>query len=473
MMRATHGRRWTPGTRESGGPDAARQQIRGQATTRVARLSPEGLLGAVRRGRSALLLGTALQASAVLLLAAPPVRAQPANARPSGGVVSSGSATIGNSATTTTINQTSPRAAINWQTFNVGSQQTVDFVQPSASAVALNRVLSSNPSLIAGHIDANGQIILINQSGVIFTHGAQVNTAGLIVSAAGMSDVNFMAGKLVFDQPGNPNAAVVNRGTLTVRQAGLAALVAPRVANSGVIDATLGHVVLAGAKTATLDLYGDGLLALDVTNAVTQAPTRADGKPVTALVTNTGVIEADGGTVQLTAREADGLVQNLVQAGGRISANSVGSKTGTVVIGGLGGSIVLSGEVTADGTTPGSTGGQVLADASQAVALTGTARVSASGPAGGGTVAIGTTPARAAGGPGTASGLTAQTVQIAQGASIAANATDSGNGGRVTVLSSLSTSMAGSISAKGGPHGGNGGIVEVSGWRAASRHRPR
>ena len=429
-----------------------------------ARLSPEGLLGAVRRGRSALLLGTALQASAVLLLAAPPVRAQPAaNARPSGGVVSSGSATIGNSATTTTINQTSPRASINWQTFNVGSQQTVDFVQPSASAVALNRVLSSNPSLIAGHIDANGQIILINQSGVIFTHGAQVNTAGLIVSAAGMSDVNFMAGKLVFDQPGNPNAAVVNRGTLTVRQAGLAALVAPRVANSGVIDATLGHVVLAGAKTATLDLYGDGLLALDVTNAVTQAPTRADGKPVTALVTNTGVIEADGGTVQLTAREADGLVQNLVQAGGRISANSVGAKTGTVVIGGLGGSIVLSGEVTADGTTPGSTGGQVVADASQAVALTGTARVSASGPAGGGTVAIGTTPARAAGGPGTASGLTAQTVQIAQGASIAANATDSGNGGRVTVLSSLSTSMAGSISAKGGPHGGNGGIVEVSG----------
>ena len=111
--------------------------------------------------------------------------------------------------------------------------------------------------------------------------------------------------------------AVVNQGTITVKQAGLAALVAPQVANSGAITARLGHVVLAGAKTATLDLYGDGLLSLDVTNQVTQAPVGRDGKPVTALVTNSGVILADGGTVQLTARAADGLVQNLVQAGGK------------------------------------------------------------------------------------------------------------------------------------------------------------
>ena len=59
---------------------------------------------------------------------------------------------------------------------------------------------------------------------------------------------------------------------ITVRQAGLAALVAPQVANSGVINARMGHVVLAGAKTATLDLYGDGLLALDVSNQMTKAP---------------------------------------------------------------------------------------------------------------------------------------------------------------------------------------------------------
>src|SRR5580658_1025817 len=415
------------------------------------------------RGRATLLSRTALGTVATLLVATPS-RAQPAaNAHPSGGMVTAGSASIGTSASTTTITQSGQRTAINWQSFDVGAQQTVDFVQPSSSAVALNRVISGNPSQIAGRIDANGQIILINQSGVIFYQGAQVNTAGLIVSAAGMSNVNFMAGKLVFDQAANPNAAVVNQGSITVQQAGLAALVAPQVANSGVITAKLGHVVLAGAKTATLDLYGDGLVSLDMNNQVTQVPTGANGAPATALVTNTGLIEADGGTVQLTAREADGLVQNLVQAGGKISADSVGSKTGMVVLGGLGGSIVLSGVVTADGSAPGSTGGQVQVDANHAVTLAAGSQVSASGPAGGGTVAIGTTLARAKGGPGTTSTLTAQTAQVDQGATLAANATGSGNGGRVTVLSILSTSMSGNIYALGGPQGGNGGFIETSG----------
>ncbi|HET6239756.1 MAG TPA: hypothetical protein VFE41_33085, partial [Acetobacteraceae bacterium] len=102
------------------------------------RQEPASLLGMARCSRSALLLSTALQASALLVFATPG-RAQPApNARPGGGVVTAGSASIGSSASTTTITQSSQRAAINWQSFNVGSRQTVDFVQPSSSAVALN-----------------------------------------------------------------------------------------------------------------------------------------------------------------------------------------------------------------------------------------------------------------------------------------------------------------------------------------------
>ena len=109
-----------------------------------------------------------------------------------------------------------------------------------------------------------------------------------------------------------------------MKQTGLAGLVAPRVQNDGVISAKLGHVVLGGAQTATLDLYGDGLLAIDVTKQVTQAPVDKDGKVVTALVTNTGTVRADGGTVLLTASAVDGVVQTLVTAGGNISAPSVG-----------------------------------------------------------------------------------------------------------------------------------------------------
>jgi filamentous hemagglutinin family protein len=405
-----------------------------------------------------LLLGTALCASATLAFA-PPARAQPApNARPAGGNVVAGAATIGQSSSTTTIDQSTQRAAINWKSFDVGSQQTVQFQQPSSSSVVLNRVVGPNPSQIAGQINANGQVVITNQSGVMFYKGSQVNTAGLMVSAAGIGNANFMAGRMVFDHAPNPNAKVVNQGSITVRDAGLAALVAPQVANSGVINARLGHVILAGARTVTLDLYGDGLMAIDVTGQVVKAPNGA-----TALVTNTGIIRADGGTVQLTARAADGVVQTLVDAGGKVQAATVGDRTGTIVLNGVGGSITVAGQLSATGNAPGSVGGNIAVDPSGNVAIASGARVNASGQAGGGVIAIGTTLARAKGGPGVTPRRTAANVTVAAGATIAANATRKGNGGRVAVLSRSDTVMNGTISARGGPQGGNGGTVETSG----------
>lgn len=421
------------------------------------------LLGVTGRKRSDLLIGTALQTTTLLVLSCP-VWAQPApNAMPTGGSVVAGNAAISQTANATTINQASQRAAINWQSFSVGSQRQVTFAQPSPSAVALNRVTGPDPSQIAGKISANGQVVLVNQAGVTFYKGAQVNAQSLIVSSADVSNANFMAGKLAFNKAGNPNASVVNQGTITVKQAGLAALVAPSVANSGVINAQLGHVVLAGAKTATLDLYGDGLLSLDVSNQVTKAPVGPGGKTVTALVTNSGVIDADGGTVQLTAAAADGVLQTLVQAGGKISANTLGTQTGTMTVAGIGGSVTVTGVLSAAGQAAGTVGGQVAVNATGNVKLASTARIDASGSAGGGTVAIGTTLQRAIGGPGTTSAMTAANVTVRKGATITASATRTGNGGRVAVLSAGTTTMNGSISATGGTQSGNGGFVEVSG----------
>ncbi|HEY1936194.1 MAG TPA: filamentous hemagglutinin N-terminal domain-containing protein [Acetobacteraceae bacterium] len=422
------------------------------------------LLGVVRRKRAALLVSTALCVTFVMVVSMPgQAQAQPApNARPTGGVVTAGSAAISQSTNETTINQSTNRAAVNWQSFDVGSQQEVQFNQPSTSSVTLNRVVGPNPSQIAGQINANGQVVLVNQSGVVFYKGSQVNTAGLMVSAAGISNQNFMAGKMVFDQAAAPNAEIVNQGNITIKQAGLAALVAPQVVNSGVIDARLGHVVLAGASKATLDLYGDGMLSVDVTGSVTQAPNGA-----TALVTNTGVIRASGGTVQLTARAVDGIVTNLVDAGGTISAASVGGKTGSIALNGIGGSIIVDGQLSATGNKPGTTGGDIVANATGNVVVTSKARVDASGQAGGGTVAIGTTLARAKGSPSVTAKHTAANVLVQQGATIAANATASGNGGRVTILSTNNTIMDGAIAATGGPLGGDGGFAEVSGGNLA------
>ena len=101
-------------------------------------------------------------------------------AEPSGGVVSSGTGQITHSGNVTTIDQTSQNLSINWQTFNTSHQETVNFVQPSASAIAVNRIADTNGTQFFGQLNANGQVYLINPNGIVFGPGAQVNVGGLV-----------------------------------------------------------------------------------------------------------------------------------------------------------------------------------------------------------------------------------------------------------------------------------------------------
>jgi filamentous hemagglutinin family protein len=402
----------------------------------------------MHRFRSALLAGTAL----VLPVAALAQTVAPSTAPVLDRVVSGG-ITVHQGAGQTTVQQQQQRGIVDWRSFNVGQDHTVRFQQPGASSITLNRVTTPDPSTIAGRITANGQIAIVNQSGVVFTQGAQVDAAGLIVSSANISNENFMAGRMLFNEPGRPDARIENAGTITIREAGLAALVAPQVANRGTITARLGRVALAGAETHVVDLYGDGLLSIEVTSPVRHAP--ANGG---ALVTNTGAIEAQGGTIVLTAAAADGIVQDLVRAGGRISADTDAGtgRAGRIAINGTGGTVRVEGEVRAVGTAAGTRGGQVEIVADRVLVDRG-ATVNASGAAGGGEVAVGTRLR------GAANRRLASRTGIAEGATVRADATQRGNGGTVIINSQDYTGHAGTISARGGPEGGNGGFVEVSG----------
>jgi filamentous hemagglutinin family protein len=416
----------------------------------------------LRLRRRALLASTALQAGFALGFALP-AAAQPApDAGPQGGTVVAGQAGIARQGNATTITQSTDRAAIDWRTFDVGRDHTVRFQQPGASSMTLNRVTSPRPSEIAGRIQANGGVVVINGAGVLFHRGAQVEAQSFVASTADTTNAAFMAGRLQFDRPGRPGARIENRGEITVREAGLAALVAPGVANSGTIRARLGTVVLAGAETHTIDLHGDGLVAFDVTGQVRTAPRGADGQAAQALVTNSGVVVAEGGTVLMTARAADGVVQQLVSAGGTIRADSSGTRTGSVEIAGVGGGIRIHGTVAAEGRRAGERGGTVVARASGDVEIAPSARVSASGAAGGGTVAIGTTAVRARAQGGGVPADAAARVRVADGAEIRADATQAGTGGRIAIIGRSAVAMAGKVGARGGPKGGDGGQVEVS-----------
>ena len=344
------------------------------------------------------------------------------DARPAGGQVVAGQASIAQPASQTTVTQTSQNAAVNWQSYNVGSAQTVQVRRPVVEIDDLEPGAGPNPSEIAGHIVSNGTVIVVNQAGLLFDKGAQVNTAGLVVSAAGISNSNFMAGKLVFDQAAKPGAKVENRGTITIKDEGLAALVAPQVANSGVIRANLGKVILAGAEAEVLDLYGDGMLSINVTKQVT---TRPDGSA--ALVTNTGAISARGGTVLLTAQAVDGVVQTLVNAGGKISAEHRHADR-TVVIAGRGGDVVIDGTISAQGRLAGTTGGAIGIDTTGAVTVASGATINASGKAGAPSRSAPPWPEQRA--TSVTPKLTASNTTVAAGAVIDASATSKGNGER-------------------------------------------
>jgi filamentous hemagglutinin family protein len=208
-----------------------------------------------RGKRASAVVWLAAHALALGLCAAPALATPPSppalTQLPTGGQVVAGSASIGHSAATLTVNQSSSRAAIDWATFNVGSQAKVQFNQPGASSVTLNRVLDANPSQIFGQIRAPGQVFLSNPSGVYFAPGASVDVGGLVATTHSISNADFMAGASTFDRHG-ATGSVVNEGVLHATLGGYIALLAPEVRNQGVIVAQLGTVALAAGEAYQL-----------------------------------------------------------------------------------------------------------------------------------------------------------------------------------------------------------------------------
>jgi filamentous hemagglutinin family protein len=158
-----------------------------------------------------------------------------AGAAPQGGQLVGGSGSISANGGTTTINQTSDKLSINWQSFNVGKSETVNFVQPSASALAVNRILDTQGSQILGKINANGQVWLINPNGVIFGKDAQINVGALLASTLNPDDASIGSARSNFS--GSSTAGLVNLGSINAAQGGYVALLGHSVSNSGQISA--------------------------------------------------------------------------------------------------------------------------------------------------------------------------------------------------------------------------------------------
>ncbi|MDE2212178.1 MAG: hypothetical protein KGJ83_05575, partial [Betaproteobacteria bacterium] len=170
---------------------------------------------------------------------------------------------------------------------------------------------------------------------------------------------------------------------------------------------------------------------------------------------NGQLIQADGGTVIMTAQAVNALLDTVVNNSGLIQARGLSQQNGRILLDGGSSGVVANGGTLDVSNARGSGGSAALLG--DQVQLTATARVDASGALGGGTVLVG----------GNAHGAgperNATHTSVAAGAQLNADATQSGNGGTVVAWADGSTVFDGAVSARGGALSGNGGFVETSG----------
>ena len=245
---------------------------------------------------------------------------------PTGGNITAGLGNISQNGAVMTVQQNTSKMIVDWKGFSIGTDHTVNFVQPSSSSVALNRVTGADPSVIQGHLNANGQIFLINPNGVLFTPTAQVNVGGIVASTLALSDADFLAANYKFE--GASSNAIINQGNLVAGKdstGGNIVMIAAKITNDGTIDANGGAVVLGAGSKVTLDLGGPVKLSIE-------------SGALEALIQNGGAIRSDGGTILLTAQAADALSRTVIKNTGVVEAQTLST--------GPNGEIILKGGTT-------------------------------------------------------------------------------------------------------------------------------
>ena len=357
-----------------------------------------------------------------------------AQANPALPQVVNGQATFNQQGNIFSITNT-PNTIINWQSFSIHAGEITRFIQQNGNSAVLNRITGQDPSKILGSLESNGKVFLINPNGIVFGQGAKVDVNGLVASSLGMTNEDFLAGKRQFTA-GGVAGGVGNAGTINAGKGGQVLLIAPNVENTGIITAPNGEVILAAGRSVQLADPGNPQLRVLVSAPSDQA-------------LNLGQIIAQGGSI--------GMAGALVSQRGVLNANSaVVGEHGKIVLKASGKALLEAGSVTSAMGAAGKGGDiQVLGEQ---VGLLGNAKVDASGATGGGTVLLGGDYQGK-----NAAVQNARQVLVGKDASVAADGIDSGNGGKVIAWGNESAQVHGSISARGGAQGGDGGVVETSG----------
>ncbi|WP_213938153.1 filamentous haemagglutinin family protein [Pseudomonas sp. dw_612] len=256
--------------------------------------------------------------------------------------------------TTVRIQQTADKAILNWETFNVGRDTTVEFAQQSNWAV-LNRVNDPNAraSVIAGQINAPGTVLLVNRNGILFSGSSQVNVRNLVAAAGNISDDQFSKNGLYVDQNGTQptfseafGKVEVQRGAVlqtlpaasSTQSGGYALLLGSEVHNDGSIITPKGQATLAAGDSFYIRRGAGTEGNQQSTTRGNEVATSLKSGSTAGTVINSGFIQAATGDITLTGHQIEQngvlLASTSVDTRGTIHLlNAASDATGSVTLG--------------------------------------------------------------------------------------------------------------------------------------------
>lgn len=365
----------------------------------------------------------------------------PLTANPQGATVVHGKVDIADKGGTLNVTSHKKRAVIDWKQFNIAKGELTKFNQLDKSSAILNRVTGGDPSKILGAIQSNGKVFLINPNGIIFGADSCINTSAFLASTHQLSLEQFLNSK-EFTFSGDSKEAIINYGTINA-SGGDVYLIGRVVENHGTISAPDGTVGIGVGQEILLKPESDEHIFIKVASV--------DSDKLEKGLTNTGYINA----LKVELKVDGQPYARAIQQNGVVNALGVKEQNGRVFLVAENGVTSVAGSITA--LNANQTGGEVQILGEQ-VQIDSTARINVTGKNGGGSALIG----------GDYMGKNEQIynssrTEVSPGAIIDAQATESGNGGKVIIWADQVNNFAGTVNAKGGQVNGDGGFVEVSG----------
>ncbi|MGX3013306.1 two-partner secretion domain-containing protein [Ursidibacter sp. B-7004-1] len=293
-----------------------------------------------------------------------------ANALPIGENITHGTATIERANNAMTINQSSNVVSIDWNSFDIGAQNSVEFKQPTSLSIAHNRVTGGNASEIQGKLTANGRVFLSNPNGVIFSKTAEVNVGALLATTKELENTqsNLEQKNFRFIRKKTEEGEIKNQGKITANgQNGFIALVGDKVKNEGELNGKsfsetkketrrvctgwydwhcdddyykneYGYKWIEREDTKVIDTPAQIILAsgenftVSLPDRATAVDIELDANTMANIVENNGAIIAENGYIELTTKGQEKALNSAVNNNGILQATTASVRNGKITL---------------------------------------------------------------------------------------------------------------------------------------------